>query len=255
VFGGRLIGGTEALAALAADSRAQVATIAAAFAGLLSLFNILGRIGWASFSDVIGRKATYTVFFLLGVVLYAAAPWAGSSGQVALFVIIFGVILTMYGGGFATIPAYLADLFGTQHVGAIHGRLLTAWSVAGILGPVAVNYIREYQLAHGVPPSQVYNITLYILAAFLLGGLICNLLVRPVADRHFMSDAELAAERAKAHETEGAVAAGSHEVHSHFSLTVALAWLAVGVPMLWGVWTALTKALPLLTVGRILQPP
>src|SRR6185369_12206186 len=115
VFGGRLIGNGGALATLAADQRAQVATIAAAFAGLLSLFNIFGRIFWASFSDVIGRKATYCVFFLLGLALYSSAPWAGGAGHVALFVAIFCVILTMYGGGFATIPAYLADLFGTQH--------------------------------------------------------------------------------------------------------------------------------------------
>jgi hypothetical protein len=135
-------------------------------------------------------------------------------------------------------------------VGAIHGRLLTAWSVAGILGPVVVNYIREYQLDHGVPANQAYNITLYILAALLLGGLLCNLLVRPVADRHFMSDAELAAERARAHETVAAGAAATHDVHSHFSIKVALAWLAVGVPMLWGVWTTLTRALPLFGVGR-----
>jgi MFS family permease len=250
VFGGKLIGTATVLADLATDQRAQVATIAAAFAGLLSLFNILGRIGWASFSDVIGRKTTYAVFFLLGIVLYATAPWAGNAGQVALFVAIFCIILTMYGGGFATIPAYLADLFGTQHVGAIHGRLLTAWSVAGILGPVVVNYIREYQLDHGVPVNQAYNITLYILAALLLGGLLCNLLVRPVADRHFMSDAELAAERARAHETAAAGAAATHAVHSHFSIKVALAWLAVGAPMLWGVWTTLTRALPLLGLGR-----
>ena len=177
-----------------------MATIAAAFAGLLSLFNIVGRIAWASFSDVIGRKITYAVFFLLGIVLYALAPSAGAAGHVALFVAIFCVILTMYGGGFATIPAYLADLFGTQHVGAIHGRLLTAWSVAGILGPVVVNYIREFQLKRGRAADQAYNTTMYILSALLLGGLICNLLVRPVADRHFMTDEQLAAERRKAHE-------------------------------------------------------
>jgi MFS family permease len=219
----------------------------------LSLFNIIGRIAWASFSDVIGRKATYMVFFLLGIALYAAAPAVGAAGQVALFVAIFCVILTMYGGGFATIPAYLADLFGTQHVGAIHGRLLTAWSVAGILGPVAVNYIREYQLARGLPPSQAYNATLYILAAFLLGGLICNLLVRPVADRHFMTDAELAAERAKAHEAVVPDASGgaaiAHGVVGGVEPRVVLAWLAVGVPLLWGVWMTLTKALPLLGIG------
>jgi MFS family permease len=247
VFGGRLLGGTQRLAELMPDARAQVATIAAAFAGLLSLFNIIGRIAWASFSDVIGRKATYTVFFLLGIALYALAPSAGAAGSVALFVAILCVILTMYGGGFATIPAYLADLFGTQHVGAIHGRLLTAWSVAGILGPVVVNYIREFQLGHGVPPYQAYNTTLYILAALLLGGLICNLLVRPVADKYFMSDEELAAERLKAHEVAAgtqAVGAGAAKAPTS-SLFVALAWLAVGIPLAWGIWTTLTKALPL----------
>jgi MFS family permease len=254
VFGGRLLGGTERLGELGPDARAQVAAIAAAFAGLLSLFNIVGRIAWASFSDVIGRKATYMVFFLLGIALYASAPAAGAAGSVALFVAIFCVILTMYGGGFATIPAYLADLFGTQHVGAIHGRLLTAWSVAGILGPVVVNYIREFQLTQGVPPYQAYNTTLYILAALLLGGLVCNLLVRPVADRHFMSDEELLAERRKAHElvtaapgagqSAGVVAPGSIAAPTA-TVSVVLAWLAVGIPLAWGLWTTLTKALPL----------
>ena len=101
-------------------------------------------------SDYIGRKATYFAFFTLGFILYASAPWAGHAGNVALFVGFFCVILTMYGGGFATIPAYLADMFGTQMVGAIHGRLLTAWSTAGVLGPVIVNYINDYQIKHGV---------------------------------------------------------------------------------------------------------
>lgn len=255
VFGGRLIGGSEPLSALSPAARAQVATIAAAFAGLLSLFNIAGRIGWASFSDVIGRRRTYTVFFLLGIILYAAAPTAGAAGNVALFVAIFCVILTMYGGGFATIPAYLADLFGTQHVGAIHGRLLTAWSAAGILGPVVVNYIREYQLARGVPAAQVYNTTLYLLAGLLLVGLACNLLVRQVADRHFMSDAELSAERAKAHDIaaingQGVPVAAAEVTRARFTPVVALAWLAVGLPLAWGVWTTLVKALPLLRLGR-----
>ena len=246
VFGGRLIGGTQALGELAADARAQVATVAAAFAGLLSLFNILGRIFWASFSDVIGRKATYFVFFLLGIALYSAAPLAGSTGHVALFVLIFCVILTMYGGGFATIPAYLADLFGTQHVGAIHGRLLTAWSVAGILGPVVVNYIREAQLGAGVPASQVYNTTLYILAALLAGGFLCNLLVRPVASAKFMSDEELARERALAHETaqREQFSAGASAGATPAWL-VAAAWIAVAIPLGWGIWSTIVKSLPL----------
>jgi MFS family permease len=249
VFGGKLIGLEMQLADLAKDQRAQVATIAAAFAGLLSLFNIAGRIVWASFSDYIGRKATYFTFFLLGIALYASAPWAGSIGSVALFVGIFCIILTMYGGGFATIPAYLADMFGTQHVGAIHGRLLTAWSAAGILGPVVVNYIREYQIAHGVPPYQAYNITMYILAAMLLGGLICNLLVRPVADKFYMTDAQLAEERKRAHEAAAAATTngGGHDFSgSHRGLVVA-AWIAVGIPLAWGIWITVTKAAKLFT--------
>ena len=92
-------------------------------------------------------------------------------GSKLLFVLGFGIILSMYGGGFATVPAYLADMFGTQFVGAIHGRLLTAWSTAGIIGPVVVNYIREFQLAAGVPRDQLYDTTMYILCAMLIAGL------------------------------------------------------------------------------------
>lgn len=247
VFGGRLIGIEAQLAELAKDQRVQVATIAAAFTGLLSLFNIAGRIVWASFSDYIGRKATYYTFFVLGMILYASAPWAGGVGNVALFVGIFCIILTMYGGGFATIPAYLADMFGTQHVGAIHGRLLTAWSAAGILGPVVVNYIREYQLANGIPPYQAYNVTMYVLAAMLLGGFICNLLIRPVADKHFMTEKQLEEERKKAHELAVAPSgdASALQFAGHRRGLVALAWIAVGIPLAWGIWITLAKALPL----------
>jgi len=200
VFGGKLIGSVGALKDLADTDKVQVATIGAGFAALLSLFNIAGRIFWASLSDVLGRKRTYFIFFALGTVLYAAAPSAGRAGTIPLFVAIFCVILTMYGGGFATIPAYLADLFGTQHVGAIHGRLLTAWSVAGVLGPVVVNYLRDYQLGRGVPAADAYSTTMYILAALLVVGFWANLLVRPVADRYFMTEAQLAYEQRQAHE-------------------------------------------------------
>ena len=186
IFGGRLIGVPGALKDLTESQKAQLATIGAGFAALLSLFNIGGRIGWASLSDYIGRKRTYFIFFGLGVLLYSLAPWAGEAGHVSLFVLLFGVILTMYGGGFATIPAYLADLFGTQYVGAIHGRLLTAWSTAGILGPVLVNYIREYQIDRGVPNAQAYNVTLYVLAGLLVIGFLCNMAVKPVAERYHM---------------------------------------------------------------------
>jgi MFS family permease len=203
VFGGRLIDlPGVALGQLSEAQKATLATVGAAFAALLSLFNIAGRIAWASLSDYIGRKRTYFIFFALGAVLYATVPFAGRSGLVPLFVAIFCLILTMYGGGFATIPAYLADIFGTQFVGAIHGRLLTAWSAAGILGPVLVNYIREHQIDRGIPAAQAYNVTMYVLAGLLVAGFFANLAVRPVDDRYYMSDDELARER-------GLAAAGS----------------------------------------------
>jgi MFS family permease len=196
VFGGRLIDlpGVP-FGSLDQAQKAQLATVGAAFAALLSLFNIAGRISWASLSDFIGRKRTYFIFFALGAALYASAPQAGRAGHVALFVALFCLILTMYGGGFATIPAYLADIFGTQFVGAIHGRLLTAWSAAGILGPVLVNYIREYQIDRGVPAAQAYNVTMYLLAGLLVVGFLCNSAIRPVDERHYMSEDELARER------------------------------------------------------------
>jgi MFS family permease len=249
VFGGQLIAIPARLAQLAEAQRAQVATIAAAFAGLLSLFNIAGRIAWASASDVFGRKLTYTIFFLLGFALYISAPIAGEAGRIGFFVVIFCVILTMYGGGFATVPAYLADLFGTQHVGAIHGRLLTAWSVAGILGPVVVNYIRESQLARGVPAHQAYNVTMYVLAGMLLLGLLCNLLIRPVDPKHHMTEEQLAKERAAAPARSSSSATGTESnltpaTASNPALLV-LAWVAVGVPLAGGGWVTLSKALVL----------
>jgi MFS family permease len=157
------------------------AAAAAGFVGLLSLFNMAGRFGWSSLSDYIGRKATYSIFFLLGAILYALTPQSGRLGWVAPFVFGYGIIMSMYGGGFATVPAYLRDEFGTAQVGAIHGRLLTAWSAAGIAGPVLVNYIREYQLQHGVAKADAYTITMYIMAGLLVIGLFCNLAVRPPA--------------------------------------------------------------------------
>jgi MFS family permease len=166
---------------------------AAGFVGLLSLFNMAGRFGWSSLSDRIGRKRTYAVFFTLGPVLYLMIPYAGNIGSVGLFVLCAALILTMYGGGFATIPAYLSDVFGTQYVGAIHGRLLTAWSAAGVAGPVLVNYIREYQIARGVPAAQAYNVTMYLMACLLVLGFVCNLAVRPVREEDYMADNELTA--------------------------------------------------------------
>ncbi len=159
---------------------------AAGFVGLMSLFNMGGRFFWASTSDYIGRKNTYFIFMVLGFVLYCLVPHTGTIGSVSAFVICFLIIISMYGGGFSTVPAYLKDMFGTRYVGAIHGLLLTAWSAAGIFGPVIVNYLREYNLAHGVPKAQAYNNTMYIMAGLLVIGFICNLMVKAVNSRFHM---------------------------------------------------------------------
>ncbi len=165
----------------------KVTAIAASgFVGLMSLFNMGGRFFWASMSDFLGRKNTYFVFFALGTVLYAAVPYTGEIGSVVLFVICYAIIFSMYGGGFATVPAYLRDMFGTRYVGAIHGLLLTAWSMAGIFGPVLVNYIREYNLTHGVAKAQAYNTTMYVMAVLLVIGFLCNLMLKAVHERHHM---------------------------------------------------------------------
>ncbi len=163
------------------------AAAAGGFVGLLSLFNMGGRFFWASTSDYIGRKNTYFVFFALGFVLYALVPYFGGAGNLPLFILCFLVIISMYGGGFATVPAYLKDMFGTRYVGAIHGWLITAWSVAGVLGPVLVNYIRQYQIDSGVPKAQAYNVTMYIMAGLLVVGFIANFLIQAVDDRHHMA--------------------------------------------------------------------
>jgi MFS family permease len=159
---------------------------AAGLVGLMSLFNMGGRFFWASTSDYIGRKNTYFVFMVLGFILYCTVPTAGATGNVVLFVLCFLVIISMYGGGFSTVPAYLKDMFGVRYVGAIHGLLLTAWSAAGIFGPVIVNYLREYNITHGVPKAQAYNNTMYIMAGLLVIGFICNFFVRAVAERYHM---------------------------------------------------------------------
>jgi MFS family permease len=242
VFAGKLIGVAAKFNELTPAQKVQIAGIAAGFTGLLSLFNIGGRFVWASVSDYIGRKNTYYTFFLLGIVLYASAPWSGHLGHVALFVGAFCIILSMYGGSFSTVPAYLADIFGTQMVGAIHGRLLTAWSAAGIFGPVIVNYLREYQLEHGVPRAQVYDITAYILCGILVLGFICNWLVKPVDESKYMSEAQLEAERRAGHEKSAAGSAATTDAKPVSTGVVVAAWLVVGIPLVWGVMETLGKA-------------
>jgi len=167
----------------------KVTAIAGAgFVGLMSLANMAGRIFWASTSDYLGRRNTYMVFFGLGIVLYALVPTAGQMGSVALFALAYCIIISMYGGGFATIPAYLKDIFGVDYVGAIHGRLLTAWAAAGVFGPVLVNYIRQYQVDHGVAKANAYTVTMYIMAALLFVGLLCNYFMTPVDRRHHLNE-------------------------------------------------------------------
>jgi len=205
------------------------------------LFNSLGRLFWASISDHIGRKFTYTVFFVLGMALYLTLPTLGHLGLAGLFVIAVCAILTMYGGGFSTVPAYLADIFGTQMVGAIHGRLLTAWSVAGIVGPFLIAALRQAQIDAGVAHALVYDRTLYLLAGLLLVGLLCNALVRPVRADRYMTAEQLAHEKNLQHEDRIGGDA-EHAARGEFGIAGLLAWAAIGIPFLIGVVIALDKA-------------
>jgi MFS family permease len=226
--------------ALDAAQLGRVAAMAAGFTGLLSLFNILGRFFWSSLSDWLGRKTTYAIFFLLGIALYSAVPAVGHAGQIALFCGIFCLIMTMYGGGFAAIPAYLADLFGTGFVGAIHGRLLTAWSVAGILGPVLVNYVNEQQLRAGVPRAAAYDRTMMLLAGLLAVGFVCNALITPVAPTDVEPQAAGVATRPSlAPSTSPGAAAAMRPVSS---LLLTGFWLFVTIPMGWGLWATIRQA-------------
>ena len=175
----------------------RVTVVAAGgFVGLLSLFNMVGRFFWASTSDLIGRKQTYMIFFALGTVLYFTVP---SMHSLPIFVLVFGVLISMYGGGFATIPAYLKDLFGGYNVSAIHGRLLTAWSTAGIVGPLIDNAILDHYKEQHIPLAQAYPGILHIMAGLLAVGFVANLLVRPVAERFWMKDAPTTPIEASAH--------------------------------------------------------
>jgi MFS family permease len=244
IFAGSLIGLPDVkFNALSVEQKTLIAAIAAGFTGLLSLFNIGGRFFWASLSDYIGRKKTYYTFFLLGIALYALAPIAAGIGSKLLFVASFCIILSMYGGGFATVPAYLADMFGTQFVGAIHGRLLTAWSTAGIIGPVVVNYLREFQLAAGVPRDHLYDTTMYILCGMLVAGLVCNYLVKPVDPKWHMSAEDVAKLQAVSAQNQTGTSTGSFGIgKGGLDAQAALFWAFVGVPLAWGVYTTLLNA-------------
>ncbi len=243
VFGAQLLG-IGSLSSLTTAQKAAIAAAAAGLVGLISLFNSVGRIFWASLSDKLGRKKTYYAFFILGIVLYCLLPTWGHLGLPALFVASVCIILTMYGGGFATVPAYLADIFGTQMVGAIHGQLITAWSAAGVIGPAIIAGLRQFQLDHGIAANLVYDRTLYLMAFLLLCGLVCNFLVKPVDPKHWMTEEQLARERTLQHEDR---ITGSAETAARgpFGLGGVLAWLAVGIPFFIGLAIALQKAVAL----------
>ncbi len=257
IFGGRLIGLVPG-ATPTAPQLASIAAVAAGFVGLLSLFNIGGRFFWASISDTIGRKATYAVFFALGILLYAAVPSLADAGSKALFVAALCVILSMYGGGFATVPAYLADIFGTKFVGAIHGRLLTAWSVAGVAGSEIIVRVRDYQIqTNHLPPAQVYDAVMYVMVGLLALGFVCNLLVRPVGDKWLMrrdgtgtgAAIPTAGLATTAGEAVRPVPAASGQGIGFGSLGGAalIPWLIIAVPVAWGLYKAILSALKILT--------
>ncbi|HEY4031052.1 MAG TPA: OFA family MFS transporter [Caulobacteraceae bacterium] len=246
IFGGHLIGAPGVdFAHLDKGQAAMTATVAAGFVGLLSLFNIGGRFFWASASDLIGRKMTYAVMLALGAFLFGAiATWSATAAVLAAFVLSFCITTSMYGGGFSTVPAYLADVFGTQYVGAIHGRLLTAWSTAGILGPFIVAGVQDrYKAAGGaVSAASIYQPVFLLLAGLLVAGFLLNLLVKPVSDRWHMTGEEARTALAESHGSAGID-------RGRFDAITALAWAAVGIPLLWGVWVTLTKAITLFHQG------
>jgi len=240
VFGAKLLG-IDSTAALTVAQKGAIVAAAAGLVGLISLFNSVGRIFWAALSDKMGRKNTYYTFFVLGIILYCLLPTWGHLGLPLMFVLSICIILTMYGGGFATVPAYLADIFGTQMVGAIHGRLITAWSVAGVVGPMIIAGLRQFELDHGVAHNLVYDLTLYIMAGLLFAGLVCNFFVKPVDPKYQMTEEELANERALQREDR---ISGNTETAARgsFGAGAVVAWLAVGIPFFIGLWIALEKA-------------
>ena len=150
--------------------------------------NMSGRFAWSATSDVTGRKRIYMMYLGVGAALYLLVASFGTA-SIALFVVLTGIILSFYGGGFATVPAYLRDLFGTLEVGAIHGRLLIAWSCAGVAGPLIVNAIADAREGAGAEGAALYTLSLYIMVGVLVVGFIANLLIRPV-DRRFHERAE-----------------------------------------------------------------
>jgi MFS family permease len=234
IFGGRLFGSPVRFADFTEADKTAAAAAGAGFVGLISLFNIAGRFFWSSLSDRLGRKPMYAAILALGAAAYGLA--LPTAAALPLFLACFALIASMYGGGFAAVPAWLADLFGTAQVGAIHGRLLTAWSTAGVLGPVLVAYARDASLAAGVPREALYAPIFQLLAAMLALGLIAALMVRPVA-AHWWQDGAPA--------TAASASAPALPATPRWGLRLA-AWSAVLLPLAWGAWFTVQKAALLL---------
>jgi len=251
IFGGRLIGLDVGLDQLTADQRAQCAIIAVGFTGLLSLFNIGGRFFWAVLSDRFGRKNVFYCFFLGGIPLYAAIPALSASGHVVLVIASFCVLMSMFGGGFAIVPAYLSDLFGDEMISAIQGRVLTAWSTAGVIGPLLISTLRDFEIQSGAELARAYDPAFYVIAGLLFVGLVFNALVRPVAQHHFMTDAELEQHRLESrHDLAAATVTVEHArsiaMPPVLTATAAAVWAAVCLPIGWGIWMTLQRAAVLL---------
>lgn len=245
VFGGRLIDKPGMLFTAFSDAdKAAAAAVGAGFVGLISLFNIGGRFFWATSSDKLGRQRTFAVMTALGALLYGLAAPTLLGGSIGLFILVFCICASMYGGGFSTAPAYLADVFGTKFVGAIHGRLLTAWSTAGVLGPLIVTTLRDNRIAAGIPRDLVYQPIYWTLAALLVLAFILNLLIRPVHPRFHMPVDEVAPSISESEHS--ATTRTDTEGAGRLDVSVLLAWIAVAIPIGWGIYQTAAKATVLL---------
>jgi MFS family permease len=215
---------------------------AAGFVGLLSICNMAGRFVWSSTSDVIGRKPMYLGYLGVGMVLYALLATIGHT-TTGLFVLFTGVIISFYGGGFSTVPAYLRDLFGSFQVGAIHGRLLTAWSAAGIAGPLIINGFLDAQGTPGKLTFEAYKPALLTMVGVLAIGFVANLLIRPVADHFHEKDHEERQLTGAAEAGAGGVATKTHATTTTGTRTglLVVSWAIVGIPLAYGVYETFVK--------------
>jgi MFS family permease len=223
------------------DASTVTAAAATGFVGVLSLFNMAGRFAWSSTSDVIGRKPIYLLYLGAGVGLYLLLATVGDNSTL-VFVLVAGLIISFYGGGFATVPAYLRDLFGPYQVGAIHGRLLTAWSAAGVAGPLIVNGILDSQGEPGSLVAADYRLALLTMVGVLAVGFVANLLVRPVAERFHEPEHDPVTGAPGDSGAEDRPDAG-HDAPAPTSLLLPIAWFVVGAPLAWAVYETVVKGL------------